>query len=47
MAKICGDDLEMQTVSLKQTKEGLLAIYRDSIMMFLLTARMLDNLRTW
>ena len=27
-AKICGDDLETQSVLLKQTKEELLAIYR-------------------
>jgi len=33
-AKICGDDLETQSVLLKQTKEELLAIYRDSLMMF-------------
>ena len=45
MAKICGDDLEMQTALLKQTKEELLAIYRDSLIMFLSTTGMLDDLR--
>ena len=35
----------MQTALLKQTKEELLAIYRDSLMMFLSTTRMLDKLR--
>ena len=45
MAKICGDDLEMQTALLKQTKVGLLSRYRGSLMMFLSTAGMLDDLR--
>ena len=44
VAKICGNDLECQTNLLKQTKEELLALYRDFLMMFLLTTRMLDNL---
>ena len=44
VAKICGDDLEIQTALLKQTKEELLAIFRDSPMMVLLTSWMLDNL---
>ena len=39
MANIFGDNLEMQTVLPKQAKEELLAIYRDSCMMFLLTTR--------
>jgi len=34
VSKICGDDLEAQTVLLKQPKEELLAMYRDSQMMF-------------
>jgi len=34
VSKICGDDLETQSVLLKQPKEELLAIYRDSLMMF-------------
>ena len=38
VAKICGDDLEIQTALLKQTKEELLAIFRDSPMMVLLTS---------
>ena len=38
-AQICRDNLEMQTVLPKQAKEELLAIYRDSCMMFLLTTR--------
>ena len=43
--KICVDNLEMQTILPKQAKEELLAIYRDSLMMFLSTTRMLDKLR--
>jgi len=34
VSKISGDDLETQSVLLKQPKEELLAIYRDSLMMF-------------
>ena len=45
VARICVDNLEMQTALLKQTKEELLSIYRDSLMMFLSTTRMLDKLR--
>ena len=44
-AKICVDNLEMQTILPKQAKEELLAIYRDSLMMFLSTTWMLDKLR--
>jgi len=34
VGKICGDDLDAQSVLLKQPKEELLAMYRDSQMMF-------------
>jgi len=34
VSNICGDDLEAQSALLKQPKEELLAIYRDSQMMF-------------
>ena len=44
-AQICRDNLEMQTVLPKQAKEELLAIYRDSFMMFLLTTWMVDKPR--
>lgn len=34
VSKICGDDVDAQSVLLKQPKEELLAMYRDSQMMF-------------